>query len=221
MVFDVTVSGFNPTGTVTLKDGGTGGTAIGNGTLSGNACAITNTTLAVGTHANIVAVYNGDGNYNPSTSSALEPAQVVNPGAPAKLAFGIQPSDTIAGAAISPAVTVLVQDAYGNLVTGDTGSVTIGSGTTAIAVGSTLTVSAVGGVATFSNLKPATVGAGNTLTAGDGSLTGATSNPFIVYWDTAHATTVTDDFSTSHDYLTGGVSGTIWDGILNQSAANV
>ena len=35
------------------------------------------------------------------------------------------------------------------------------------------------------------------------------------------ADTVTDDFSTSHDYLTGGVSGTIWDGIWNQSAANV
>jgi len=38
---------------------------------------------------------------------------------------------------------------------------------------------------------------------------------------TAQATNVTDDFSTSRDYLTGGVSGTIWDGVYNQSAANV
>ncbi|MEI6644499.1 MAG: Ig-like domain repeat protein [bacterium] len=37
----------------------------------------------------------------------------------------------------------------------------------------------------------------------------------------AGTVTVTDDFSTSHDYLTAGVSGTIWDGVYNQSAANV
>ena len=38
---------------------------------------------------------------------------------------------------------------------------------------------------------------------------------------TARAGAVTDDFSTSVNYLTTGVSGTIWDGILYQSAANV
>ena len=37
----------------------------------------------------------------------------------------------------------------------------------------------------------------------------------------ARASTVTDDFGSSHDYLTAGVSGTIWDGIYNQPAANV
>ena len=37
----------------------------------------------------------------------------------------------------------------------------------------------------------------------------------------ARAGTVTDDFSTSRDFLTAGFSGTIWDGIHNQSAANV
>ncbi|MEI7908753.1 MAG: autotransporter-associated beta strand repeat-containing protein [Verrucomicrobiota bacterium] len=37
----------------------------------------------------------------------------------------------------------------------------------------------------------------------------------------ARAGTVTDDFSTSVDYLTAGVSGTIWDGIYNQPAAYV
>lgn len=35
------------------------------------------------------------------------------------------------------------------------------------------------------------------------------------------AGTITDDFSTSRDYLTAGVTGTLWDGIRNQSAANV
>jgi hypothetical protein len=38
---------------------------------------------------------------------------------------------------------------------------------------------------------------------------------------TARAGAVTDDFGTSVNYLTAGVSGTLWDGILYQSAANV
>lgn len=33
------------------------------------------------------------------------------------------------------------------------------------------------------------------------------------------ATTITDDFSASHDYLTGGVSGTIWSGLMNAGSA--
>ena len=77
--------------------------------------------------------------------------------------------------AISPAVTVLVQDANGNTVTNDTSSVTIGSSTTGFTPGSMLTVSAVAGVATFDTIEPTTEGSGNTLTASDGSLTGATS----------------------------------------------
>lgn len=35
----------------------------------------------------------------------------------------------------------------------------------------------------------------------------------------ASATTITDDFTTSHDYLTQGVAGTIWDGALNAGNA--
>jgi regulation of enolase protein 1 (concanavalin A-like superfamily) len=37
----------------------------------------------------------------------------------------------------------------------------------------------------------------------------------------ARAATIIDNFNTSVDYLTAGVSGTIWDGIHNQAAANV
>ena len=109
-------------------------------------------------------------------------------GAPAKLAFGTQPNNTCAGDAIPPtppngsntypAVTVLVQDAAGNLVTTDTSSVTIGG--TTFTGDSTLTTNAVGGVATFSNLKPTTEGSAITLTASDGLLTEATSDPFTV-----------------------------------------
>ncbi|MFA4955988.1 MAG: MBG domain-containing protein [Candidatus Methanoperedens sp.] len=105
--------------------------------------------------------------------------ETVNAAGANKLAFGVQPSTTSAGSAINPAVTVIVQDQYGNTVTSDSSTVTISSGTTAF-TGSTLTATASSGVATFSNIKPTTSGTSNTLTASDGSLTGVTSNTFTV-----------------------------------------
>lgn len=76
--FDVTVAEDGgpgiPTGSVTLKDGGVSGTTIGTGTLSvGGTCTITPaaTALAVGTHGDIVAVYEGDITYATSTSAPL------------------------------------------------------------------------------------------------------------------------------------------------------
>ncbi|HXI70589.1 MAG TPA: Ig-like domain repeat protein [Verrucomicrobiae bacterium] len=100
-------------------------------------------------------------------------------GAANKLAFGVQPSTTTAGSAISPSVTVIVQDQFGNMVTGDSSTVTIASSTTAF-TGSTLSKAASSGVATFNAIKPTTAGSANTLTASDGSLTGATSSTFTV-----------------------------------------
>jgi len=83
--FDVTVSGNSgiPSGKVSLKDGGSSGTTIGTGTLTPSGtdgfCTITTIDLTQGTHSNIVAVYGGDSTYATSTSSALDPAQVVYP----------------------------------------------------------------------------------------------------------------------------------------------
>ncbi len=83
--FDVTVSGNSgiPSGKVILKDAGSSGTTIGTGTLTPSGtdgfCTITTTDLTQGTHSNIVAVYDGDSTYATSTSSALDPAQVVYP----------------------------------------------------------------------------------------------------------------------------------------------
>ena len=45
-------------------------------------------------------------------------------GAAAKLAFGQQPTTTVAGVSISPAVTVRVLDQFNNLVSTDTSSIT-------------------------------------------------------------------------------------------------
>jgi hypothetical protein len=77
--FAVTVSGDSgtPSGTVTLKDGGSDGTVLGSATLAGGACTITTSALGAGTHDNIVAVYNGNLTYAVSTSDALTPPQIV------------------------------------------------------------------------------------------------------------------------------------------------
>jgi hypothetical protein len=64
-------------------------------------------------------------------------------------------------------------------VPGNSSTVTISSTTTGF-TGSTLSANAVNGVATFSAIKPTTVGTANILTASDGSLTGATSGAFTV-----------------------------------------
>ncbi len=188
--FDVTVAEDGgpgiPTGTVTLKDGGSTGTTLGSAPLTGGACTITTTTLTVGTHANIVAVYSGDSTFAGSNSSALDPAQVVNPGAPAQLAFTTQPGGGQPGVVWGTQPVVTVQDAFGNTVTNSTASITLaitegtptsgGPGT----LGGTKTVAAENGVATFSDLSIDTAGAAYQLTATSGSLTSADSTAFTV-----------------------------------------
>ena len=105
----------------------------------------------------------------------------INPAAAGKLVFGQQPTNATAGVAITPAVTVDVEDQYNNVVTTDGSTVTLTLSSGTFAGGSnTATAHASGGVATFSNLVVNKVGAGYTLTAVDGSLTGATSSTFNV-----------------------------------------
>src|SRR5215467_5762258 len=105
-------------------------------------------------------------------------------GPPAKLAFVQGPSSTAVGAVITPAVTVAVEDANGNVETSDNAtqvSLAIGanpaSGT--LSGGSAVTVAS--GIATFSGLSIDTAGTGYTLTASSTPLyTGATSAAFNV-----------------------------------------
>ena len=149
----------------------------------------------------------------------------VVPGAAAKLAFGIQPSATSTGAAIAPAVTVLVQDENGNTVTDDTRSVTIGSSTTGFSPGSVLSVSAVDGVATFDTIEPTTEGSGNTLTASDGLLIEATSALFTVGADTVGGWTIVGTvYRNSSRTVTGQLTighGSTGPGILNQTGGTI
>jgi subtilase family serine protease len=119
-----------------------------------------------------------------STSSITGSGTVsVSPGAASQLVFGQQPSNVLTNAAISPAPTVKIFDAYGNLESGDnTDSVTMAIGTNpgGGTLSGTLTVTASAGVATFGNLSINNAGNGYTLSASSGTLTGATSSAFNV-----------------------------------------
>jgi hypothetical protein len=119
-----------------------------------------------------------DGALTPATSSAFN----VTAGTAAKLVFSQQPTNTTAGATISPAVTVLVEDSAGNVINSDSSNVTIAIGANPGLgnLGGTLTVAAVSGVATFSTLSINKVGTGYSLTAADGTLANGTSNSFNI-----------------------------------------
>jgi hypothetical protein len=96
----------------------------------------------------------------------------------AKLAFVQQPSNASAGATITPAVTVVVQDSNGNTVTTATNPVTLAlSGGTGLA--GTLTATPQNGIATFSNLSMSIAGT-YTLSASSSGLTPAASNSFTI-----------------------------------------
>ncbi len=89
-------------------------------------------------------------------------------GPPAKLAFVQGPSNAAAGAVITPAVKVAVEDANGNIETSNnTTQVSLAIGTNpaggTLSGGSAVTVAS--GIATFSGLSINTAGTGYTLTA--------------------------------------------------------
>src|SRR5205823_6450245 len=114
-----------------------------------------------------------DGSLTGTTSGSFN----ISPAAADHLAVGVQPRNTVAGVAVSPAVTVQVLDAFGNLVSTDTSNVTIviGSNPAAGTLSGTTTVAASGGIASFGTLSINKVGTGYTLSASDGSLGGSTS----------------------------------------------
>ena len=89
----------------------------------------------------------------------------VNPGTPTQLVWTQQPSAVFVGATMSPAVTVAVEDAWGNVATTASGTVTLALTTPG---GATLTggdlVPVSSGVATFSSLSIDKYAAGYTLT---------------------------------------------------------
>ncbi len=99
------------------------------------------------------------------------------------LLFTQQPSDTVAGQSVGPAVTVAIVDQFGNVLSydnTDTVTVAISANPSGGTLSGTRTVTVSGGVATFGDLSIDRAGSGYTLLASSSGLTGATSNSFAV-----------------------------------------
>ena len=157
--------------------------ASGPGGLASGSTTSVAAASGVATFSNLVL--DTSGNYTLTVSdSGLTGATTgtisVNPGAANKLVVQQTPTTGTAGQALG-ALTVAVTDAFGNVLTGNTSTVTIAvaSGPGGLASGSTTSVAAASGVATFSNLVFDTSGS-YTLTVSDSGLTGATTGAISV-----------------------------------------
>jgi alpha-tubulin suppressor-like RCC1 family protein len=104
------------------------------------------------------------------------------PGPASRLQFSVHPSTTTTGDAIWPPVVVAVQDRFGNVVPGFSGSVTvaIGSNPAGGALTGTSTIAVSSGTATFSDLRIDRAGAAYSLTASAGGLAAATSRDLTI-----------------------------------------
>jgi hypothetical protein len=100
----------------------------------------------------------------------------------ARLVIKVQPTDVVAGVAMSPAVQVEVQDQNGNRVSGATTPVTLAlaSNPAAGTLSGRGPVNAVGGIATFAGLSLNRSGSGYTVTATAPGFAAATSVAFNV-----------------------------------------
>ena len=221
----------NATGSVDTVDGSTVTLSILSGPAGGT---ITGTASAAA--VNGVATFSGlsftvAGNYtlsatDGSLTAATSSSFTVTAAAAAKMVFIQQPTSTPADAVISPAITVAMEDAYGNLIIRDTSTVTLSIASGPGAISGTTTATVVGGIATFSNVVLPIAGT-YTLAAADGSLMSATSTAFTV---TAIATalTLTANSSTTSNAtqsltFTAAVSGGVPNGegvTLEDASAN-
>ena len=115
-----------------------------------------------------------------------EPSISITPAAASKVVFWQQPTTVTKGVTISPPITVVVQDAFGNSVPTYTTPVTLSAafnpntGNATNPSGLPVTATPSNGVATFSSVVINDAGLGYTLKASSGSLAPATSNSFDV-----------------------------------------
>jgi hypothetical protein len=166
-------------GTVHFTSSDAGATLPGNYTFSSADQGVHGFTVILDTAGadTIAAAEVGNSSINGSATESVTPA------APSQLAFGQQPTNTLAGAVINPAVTVRVLDAFGNLETGDNTdqvTISIGNDPAAGTLSGTTTVTVSGGVATFTDLTIDNAGSGYTLIAGSGALANIASAGFDI-----------------------------------------
>jgi len=160
--------------------------ASGPGALTGTSTTSVTAVKGVATFSNLTLDTAGGytlkaSDTTDSLTSAASNSFTISPATATQLVFSTQPSDGIAGVALSP-VVLSIEDQFGNVESGDGSSVSISaSGPGALTGTSTTSVTAVKGVATFSNLTLDTAG-GYTLQASDATdgLTSAASSSFTI-----------------------------------------
>ena len=140
------------------------------------------------------------------TSTTSTPFTISSPSSPtpAELVFMQQPTNALAQAIISPAVTVALEDANGDVVSTATNSITLALASGA-GLGGTLTVSAVNGVATFNNLTISSAGT-YSLSASSAGLPSLTSNSFAISnpASTSNGTTILQSMPLGLTAMPGG-----------------
>ena len=143
--------------------------------------------VGLGAYQGASIALSGDGNTaivgGPGDTSGVGAAWVFVASAPAsatQLAFVQQPTNTVAGQPITPAVTVQLQDAGSSpvLQAGVSIVLALASGTGALSGTATQTTNA-SGLATFPGLSVNLIGT-KTLSASSTGLTGATSGSFVI-----------------------------------------
>ncbi|HEX9581643.1 MAG TPA: invasin domain 3-containing protein, partial [Gemmatimonadales bacterium] len=170
-----------PFGGSTVTFSASGGTSTGSiGAVTDNndgTYTATFTGETAGTATQISAAIDGS-----AVTTLPKPTITVNNGPAATVAYRVAPAGATAGDTLRPNIEVIVQDAYGNQVTGATGSVTLAIGTNPAGgtLFGTVTKTLVAGVATFSNLRVDKAGTGYTLVASSGSLVSSTSGGFDI-----------------------------------------
>src|SRR5256886_404512 len=162
-----TVTSFSGTVTVTLAANPGGGTLAGHPTVTA--------VNGVATFADLSIDRVSTGYMLQATGAGWTTASVpfdVTPGAATQLAFTVQPTNTAAGAPITPAVQVTARDASGNTATQFTGNITVALGANqgGATLGCVPTHAAVAGVASFPGLSLNKTGSGYTLTATSGAI---------------------------------------------------
>lgn len=169
------ISTDNTTQVTAARAGGTG-TLQGTTTRTAVGGIVTFTDLRHTVADTITIRFTSVPTLTPDTSSAI----VVNPAAPKKLVFAQQPTNDTAGVAITPPITVQLQDTFSNNVS-QSGvpvqmSLTFGTGTLS---GTTTQSTNATGLATFANLSINLVGR-KVLTASSAGLTSAVSDTFTI-----------------------------------------
>jgi hypothetical protein len=182
-VVDVEDAGGNivTTGSSTVSLG-LGARSPSGGLLAG--CSTAMAAAGVATFANCSIAQAGSGYSLTATDGGLSvttPTFAVGVGTATALMLVTQPSGASGGSVFTTQPVFDVVDAQGNVVTGDTSSVTvaIGSTTAGGVLSGTATVAVINGVATFTDLSIDKAGSYD-LTATDGSLTSATTEAFTV-----------------------------------------